>query len=83
MASKLEKVPFSQAEQAVALAPEKVPAVHNTHTLQLALEYVPATQALQVLARAEPHLHGLPDQAPAGQPGERALLALLDLWLDR
>ncbi len=40
-------------------------------------------QALQVLARAEPHLHGLPDQAPAGQPGERALLALLDLWLDR
>ena len=39
--------------------------------------------ALQVLARAEPHLHGLPEQAPAGQPGGRALLALLDLWLDR
>jgi hypothetical protein len=49
---------------------------------RLLLQSLPA--ALALLARAEPGLPGLPDQAPGQQqPGERALLALLDLLLDR
>lgn len=48
---------------------------------RLLLQNTPAF--LVVLARAEPAL-GLQAAAPGGgQPGERALLALLDLWLDR
>ena len=48
---------------------------------RLLLQSLPA--ALPLLARAEQGLPGLPDQAPGQQPGERALLALLDLLLDR
>ncbi|CAL8468538.1 g8078 [Coccomyxa elongata] len=37
---------------------------------------------MQVLARAEPHL-ALPAVSAGSQPGVSALLALLDLWLDK
>ncbi len=47
---------------------------------RLLLQSLPAF--LQLLARAEPGLAQL--SAPArGQPGERALLALVDVWLDK
>ena len=49
---------------------------------RLLLQSLP--QGLQIIARAEAHLPGLPTNTGAKQqPGERVLLALLDLWLDR